>query len=546
MYSQLPGVMYERVGTDDLDCLADADLICRFQRGHEDALEILLRRHSDDLYKFCRHLVTNTQDAEDIYQESMVRAIDRVESLKSGGAFRGWLFRIARNLSVDFFRSHRRTCQLPDEDNAPSPFHVDGPHNQVEVGEEHRTVAGALRRLALRHQKVLLLREVEGLTYSEIGTRLDISQSAVETLLFRARRRLREEYYKTEGSVSGFAILSLLRGVLSRPMGPASGSVAVGKAAVTAVVLGGTVLCAAHVVPSVQPTGGKKAIASLVRPTELVAEVISPTHVPLTPASTAQYRVAMMVTRVPAVGYDSPLLRSTRSTNSRPLGLAATHRVNKRPATGQAISVVTVTPLGQSVIASQVVTPQTSIEAKTLMTSIAVSTQVATAQAPMVSPDSMKSIVTAVPNLLTAVPNRARRALPFPPLLERRTSVVSRAAPPGGQVGTPSSPRRAPANASPPRPVVAPVRRVGTTLPVRRVETTLPVRKVRTPLPLRQARSTLTVRQVRTLVPIRRVTVPAPVPPITRPTAPRAANTAVPPSIPTVARSRPRGPSERR
>jgi RNA polymerase sigma factor (sigma-70 family) len=71
------------------------------------------------------------------------------------------------------------------------------------VGEEHQTVAQALSRLAQRHKEVLLLREVEGLSYGDIGQRLNVSHSAVETLLFRARRRLREEYRQAQRSSMG-------------------------------------------------------------------------------------------------------------------------------------------------------------------------------------------------------------------------------------------------------------------------------------------------------------------------------------------------------
>jgi RNA polymerase sigma factor (sigma-70 family) len=187
--------MYASAATERLEDLADADLVHRVKRGDDEALAVLLRRYMDDLYRFCCHLVSNRQDAEDICQESLTRAIDRVDTLERGSAFRSWLFRIARNLSVDVFRRRRRTCTLLEEEEAtPPPLRVEGPQESVEAGEEHQTVAQALSRLVQRHKEVLLLREVEGLSYGAIGQRLNVSHSAVETLLFRARRRLREEY----------------------------------------------------------------------------------------------------------------------------------------------------------------------------------------------------------------------------------------------------------------------------------------------------------------------------------------------------------------
>jgi RNA polymerase sigma factor (sigma-70 family) len=195
--------MYASAATKRLEDLADADLVHRVKRGDDEALAVLLRRYMDDLYRFCCHLVSNRQDAEDICQESLTRAIDRADTLERGSAFRGWLFRIARNLSVDVFRQRRRICTLLDEEEPPPPLRFEGPQEAVVVGEEHQTVAQALSRLAQRHKEVLLLREVEGLSYADIGEHLHVSHAAVETLLFRARRRLREEYRQAQLSSVG-------------------------------------------------------------------------------------------------------------------------------------------------------------------------------------------------------------------------------------------------------------------------------------------------------------------------------------------------------
>src|SRR5207248_4204128 len=108
-------------------------------------------------------------------------------SLQTVADFRGWLFRIARNLSTDAFRSRKRLCRLPDDEYIPARLHIAGPQEGLEASEERQNVMQALRKLAESHQTVLILRELEGLSYAEIARRLDISQSAVETLLFRAR-----------------------------------------------------------------------------------------------------------------------------------------------------------------------------------------------------------------------------------------------------------------------------------------------------------------------------------------------------------------------
>src|SRR5947209_4062827 len=100
--------MYARADSSGLDDLDDAALVEQFKGGNDEALHVLLRRHSDALYRFCLRLAPTREEAEDICQESLVRAIDKVDSLNTGGAFRTWLFRIARNLSTDSFRARRR------------------------------------------------------------------------------------------------------------------------------------------------------------------------------------------------------------------------------------------------------------------------------------------------------------------------------------------------------------------------------------------------------------------------------------------------------
>jgi RNA polymerase sigma-70 factor, ECF subfamily len=255
--------MYARFEeNEDLYHQSDAELVNRFKQGHDDALDILLRRYSDALCRFCFHLTGNKEDAEDISQETLAKAIDRVDTLQAGGAFRSWLFRIAKNLSVDSFRSGRRLCSLPDDEATPVPLRIDGPLERIEASEEHHTVQAAMAGLTESHQKVLVLREVEGLSYADIATKLNVSHSAVETLLFRARRRLREEYAKRDPILARLGILGGLQGVLSRLPAPLVEGVPVAaKVGVTAALVGGAALA----VPRLLPLGHHTA-ASHTRP----------------------------------------------------------------------------------------------------------------------------------------------------------------------------------------------------------------------------------------------------------------------------------------
>jgi RNA polymerase sigma-70 factor (ECF subfamily) len=248
----------EPIDTSYLEVLSDTDLVRMVKTGSDAALGVLLRRHREALYRFCLHLTQNRDDAEDVCQESLARAITRVDSLQAGSAFRSWLFSIARNLSIDSHRSRKRICPMPDEEITPLPLplHADSPYERIEISEEYQTVAQALSKLKKNHQTVLMLREVEGMSYAEIAQRLDISQSAVETLLFRARKRLREEYGKTGAPLPVFAFLAHLRGLLTRLASPFTGAPLVAKVVATAVMIGGAVLATPHTLPILHAASG--------------------------------------------------------------------------------------------------------------------------------------------------------------------------------------------------------------------------------------------------------------------------------------------------
>jgi RNA polymerase sigma factor (sigma-70 family) len=148
----LAPVESQSVDVSRLEGLADGELVLLLKQGYEEALGVLLRRHSDALYRFCCHLMPNREDAEDICQESMAKAIARADSLHTGAAFRSWLFSIARNLSIDTHRARKRLTPLPDEeDGSPIMLYHDDAQERLEIGEEHQTVAEALNKLARSH-----------------------------------------------------------------------------------------------------------------------------------------------------------------------------------------------------------------------------------------------------------------------------------------------------------------------------------------------------------------------------------------------------------
>jgi RNA polymerase sigma-70 factor (ECF subfamily) len=178
----------------------DQALVDAFRAGDVASFEELYRRHHPLVLRRLTRLCGNAAVAEELAQETFLRAAQRIGT---GGElrFRAWVVRIATNIGIDHLRALRRT-PAQSLDNmvkvvpaAGTPVVVDT-EASVEMRETARFVASVLAKLNPRHRQVLVMREIEGLDYRSIADRLGVSCSAVETLLFRARGRFREEYAK--------------------------------------------------------------------------------------------------------------------------------------------------------------------------------------------------------------------------------------------------------------------------------------------------------------------------------------------------------------
>ena len=202
------------------------------------AFERLYEQHRGDVYRFVLRDVRNPADAEDVTQIAFLNAYRALKHGDRPEKPRAWLFTIAQNVARRRFRSSAtRPLEVPlDPDLTPAPEH-EGP-TAAEIGE-------ALGRLRPNYRSVLVLREIGGLSYAEVAEHLGLSVAAVETLIFRARRALREELAPEERRriTVGGVVLWPLPDVLSNLFGPAGGWLArQGLAAKVAAVGGAAVL----------------------------------------------------------------------------------------------------------------------------------------------------------------------------------------------------------------------------------------------------------------------------------------------------------------
>jgi RNA polymerase sigma factor (sigma-70 family) len=139
--------------------------------------------------------------AEDIAQEVFISALRRLRETDRAIVFKPWIYEIARNACIDEFRRKRRTREVPLEGDGSGielgPVLISSaptPDAAIESKQRLDHLRGAFGGLSESHHRILVLRELEGLSYTEIGQQLGMSRPVVESTLFRARRRLGEEY----------------------------------------------------------------------------------------------------------------------------------------------------------------------------------------------------------------------------------------------------------------------------------------------------------------------------------------------------------------
>jgi RNA polymerase sigma factor (sigma-70 family) len=180
---------------------SDHQLVAAVQRGEDSAFEVLFARYRTRIWSYVTSVLRDADRAEDVTQEVFISVLRRLHDTERPIAFKPWIYQIAKNACIDELRRARRAREVPfdldDEDEAriaELPWSVPGPDLAVERKQRLDDLRGAFRGVSELHHRILVLRELEGLSYGQIGERLGMSRAVVESTLFRARRRLAEEY----------------------------------------------------------------------------------------------------------------------------------------------------------------------------------------------------------------------------------------------------------------------------------------------------------------------------------------------------------------
>src|ERR687896_1317989 len=187
------------------DCVherTDHQLVSAVRAGDDRAFEELYSRYQRRIAAYVCGMVKDYGRAEDITQDVFVSALRRMRQTERPIAFKPWIYEIAKNACIDAYRRQRRAEEVSyDADDRLTPSdHVrlgapgPEPDAAVDTKLELDSLCGAFGGLSDSHHEILVLRELEGRTYKDIGERMGMTRPAVESTLFRARKRLGEEY----------------------------------------------------------------------------------------------------------------------------------------------------------------------------------------------------------------------------------------------------------------------------------------------------------------------------------------------------------------
>ncbi|HEX5980481.1 MAG TPA: sigma-70 family RNA polymerase sigma factor [Thermoleophilaceae bacterium] len=213
---------------------ADRELVEAVRAGDDCAFEELYRRYQPRIAAFVRRKVGDAARAEDIAQDVFFSALRRLRATDAEIDFKPWVFQIANNAAIDHWRRTSRAEEISvdaDEGMRQSDrvrlTGAAGPDSVLVDKERFDHLRGAFDELSDAHTRILVMRELEGLSYREISERLDVSRASVESTLFRARRRLESEY----ADISEGRRCVAMRGVIARISEGAGGKREVGRLA---------------------------------------------------------------------------------------------------------------------------------------------------------------------------------------------------------------------------------------------------------------------------------------------------------------------------
>lgn len=187
--------------------------------GDINAYELLVKEYEKNVYNLALRMVGNSEDAADMSQEAFIKAYNSLTSFRGDSKFSVWLYRIVSNVCLDYLRSRgrRQTVSLSAENDDGEDVEIDiadetqSPERLLDKRLTRDAVRRGLAALPPEHRQILLLREIQGLSYDEIADALGIEAGTVKSRIFRARKKLCAFLIK-DGNIPEFVSSSKQRG----------------------------------------------------------------------------------------------------------------------------------------------------------------------------------------------------------------------------------------------------------------------------------------------------------------------------------------------
>jgi RNA polymerase sigma-70 factor (ECF subfamily) len=177
----------------------DHKLVKRAQSGDMEAYDDLVRRYQERIYATIYHMTSNHEDANDLAQETFIKAYQALKSFKGDSSFFTWVYRIAVNKTINFLKQRKNKTHMSLND---LDFHAEHdpdlvalisdktPRREVGLAELQEKLNAALQKLSDVHRLVVTLHDVQGLSHEEISKIMDCNTGTVRSRLFYARQQL--------------------------------------------------------------------------------------------------------------------------------------------------------------------------------------------------------------------------------------------------------------------------------------------------------------------------------------------------------------------
>lgn len=178
--------------------VSEKKIIEKVLGGDANAFEELVLKYEKTVYNLALRMVGDRDDASDMTQEAFIKAYGSLSSFRGDSKFSVWIYRIATNVCLDFLRSKSRKQQVSltvsDDDDEDAQLDIpdpsSAPEQQLIKKISMQSVEEGLKTLPDKQRQILVMRELGGMSYAEIGAALSLEEGTVKSRIFRARKRL--------------------------------------------------------------------------------------------------------------------------------------------------------------------------------------------------------------------------------------------------------------------------------------------------------------------------------------------------------------------